>query len=230
MVSILVETNSYICELEQVKLNYKSVADWLADPIVVVIGVRNGRMLCHSIIVDVLQRNIEKHGHNSNLNSEINESREIIRLMEMDILASVPQFLGLSGPDPWESLDENIEQPFLCMPDNMPAAPMDLLTSVDMVPKSLPVLRISRGVFLLFNLALVGRLAENGSQIRTTICKVLRVMGRNHGLSLAFILATALEENRISGSVIDYQRKADAWVVGDASEEPLVGQKHPERD
>ena len=148
--------------------------------------------------------------------------------MEMDILASMPQFLGLNGSDPWESIDENIEQPFLCMPDNMPAAPMELLSSVDMAPKSLPVLRISRGVFLLFNLALVGRLAEHGSQIRTTVCKVLRVMGRNHGLSLAIILATALEENRISGSVIDYQRKADAWVVGEASEEPLVGQKYPE--
>lgn len=49
-------------------------------------------------------------------------------------------------------------------------------------------------------------------------------------MSLAIILATALEEIRISGSVIDYQRKADAWVVGEGSEEPLVAQRLPEMD
>lgn len=219
-----------MCETNQVIQHCKLFTDFPADPIVVVIGLRNGRMLCHSIITDVLQRNIDKYGENASLNAEIDASREIIHQMGQNILSSIPQFLGLNGSDPWETLDEVIEQPYLSMPDHMPAAPLDLLTSVDMMPKSLPVLRISRGVFLLFNLALVGRLAAHGSEIRTTICKVLRVMGRNHGLSLAIILATALEENRISGSVIDYQRKADAWVVGEASEEPLVGQRHPERD
>lgn len=185
-------------------------------------------MLCHSIIVDILKRTTDSYDTYTNVAADIEASCSIIRQMQMDILACVPQILGLSGPDPWAMLDEATWQPFLRTQDDIPSPAQDPLVSIDTGPANLPVLRISRGVFLVFNLALVGRLARSGSEIRTTVCKILRVMGRDFGMSLAFIIATALEENRISASVIDYQKKADAWVIGEESEQPLVGVRLPE--
>ena len=184
-------------------------------------------MFCHGIIVDVLLRNIDSYDVYTKLRSELDASRDMIHQMQMDILAGIPQYLGLKGSDPWKQLDSAASEP-LSLEDNMPGPPMDVMTAVNMGPTNLPVLRITRGIFLLFNLAMAGRMAESGSEIRTTICKIMRVIGRKFGVSMAFLLATALEENRISRSIIDYQKKADAWVVGRESEDPLVGRRFPE--
>ena len=104
-----------------------------------------------------------------------------------------------------------------------------MMIALNMGTSNLPVLRIGRLVVMIYNVAMVGRFAQVGSPTRVATCKVLRLMGRKFGISLAFIFATALEENRISSSVIEYQVKADAWIVGEASNEPLVGGSPQER-
>ena len=78
----------------------------------------------------------------------------------------------------------------------------------------------------IFNLVVAGRLGCPGSEIRKATCRILRLIGQVRGLSLASIFRAALEENLVSSSVIDYQKRADAWVLGGRSQDRYTAGSH----
>ncbi len=141
------------------------------------------------MINDVLLRG---GSHDENFQTQLDASREIMKHMEYDLLASVPQFLGChTHRNPWEAI-RDAEPGSFNPKDLVPFVGTEEFKNADMMPPDLPILRTSRGWFLLLNLAMVGRLAGRGSKIRNTTCTLMRILGRKFGLSMAQSIAKAL--------------------------------------
>ena len=141
----------------------------------------------------------------NNYDIEIYESQQLILRMHKDILASIPQYLGMTGIDPQEA--EHLTLPtsdgVLEPRDNIPAAPWAMLQKVNLSLSNLPIMRTSRGYVLVLNLANAARLAPPNSEIRIASCKYLEEAGRLLGMSQATLYAKALRENTISDVTID---------------------------
>lgn len=168
-------------------------------------AVRVGRIICNGIISEMLTQQAAINP-DSNYDIEIYESQEQIQQMHKDILASIPQYLGMTGVDPQEAErltlpvdDDGVLQPR----DNIPATSMSMLRAVNLDLSHLPIMRTSRGYVLCINLANAARLAPLDSEIRLASCKYLEEAGRLLGMSQATIYADALRENRISDLIID---------------------------
>lgn len=178
----------------------------------------NGRMLCQRIISDILGR---EYVRNPRLEFyyAIEESRRSLRHIQMDVIASVPHCLGMTSidtMDPWQSITMASTSHMNVNSDS------NAFTYASMTAGQLPMLRIVRSYGLIFNLSLTGRLADPGSEIRDTASQVLKLMGRSLGMSLATIFGSALEENRVSSSIIADHTKADAWVLEQAAQDVLA--------
>ena len=173
--------------------------------------MKNGRLLCHGMIIDILKRKAAV-GLDPNGWLDMQESRQVIHRVQMNILAGMPQDLRTIGPQMSETANIISGETLFKTDDvvDVTAASLSNLT-----PSDLPIMQITRGHTQVFVLALCGRLAPPGSEIRGAVCRLLDLIGKYRRFPLAFVFRTALEENRISSSVINYRSNAEAWGVGE---------------
>lgn len=107
--------------------------------------------------------------------------------MQMDTLATVPQFLGasaFSGKEPEDAMRSAA--------DAVPSLPMEIFEAGGLAPQHVPMLRTSRGYLLLWNLRMIGELHPPESGMRKTAINMLQLTGKALGMSQAFAHARAL--------------------------------------
>ena len=163
--------------------------------------MRNGRIICHALILKILQR----RPHELNpmaVGSQRKESHAIMRQAQTEILATVPQHVGYMSLNPFEC-NSLTPGDLFSSTGSLPTPSMDMLRVVGLARPDLPVLRTSCGYLLLWALALAGKVADVGSNLRNSVCNMLDHAGRVICMSQAFIFSSALRENRPACSVVD---------------------------
>lgn len=154
-------------------------------------GMRTGRMLCHAIILGLLKRLAALQIPVPGSELLTSSAHRVIAEMSGQILASVPQHLGLisiefASPKPGFAVGSRPT------PNGSPSKIMQYSLS------QLPVLRTTTGYLFLWAVALVGKLAQQADQLRTAACSALRQIGQHLGIKQALFLAWSLEVNQRS--------------------------------
>lgn len=165
-------------------------------------GLRSGRLILHSLILKTLRQTslLAPDSVNSQAREQNRRSLDIVRLMKMDILASLPQYLGLLPvSDDFEGAAGTIS----CSISYTASKPLErcfpLLPSISvssvltLQSDRLPVLRTARGYTLVWALALIWKLTDREDLLRQTACSCLRQLGTQLGVQQAFAIADALE-------------------------------------
>ena len=151
--------------------------------------MRIGRIICNAIIRYAAPR-LDRHN-----TTVAAKASSIISQMQLDVLASAPQYLGLIGEDDRSS---TLQYPEDAYSARLPEPPSAVWKTANIQTIYLPCLRMSRAHQLLWSVGLVGRAVDVAHPIRTIVCKILRLVGEGHGLSQAFVYASALEKDRMS--------------------------------
>ena len=158
--------------------------------------MRIGRIICNAILKFAA---LQQHDQKAYIPgcSPGTESSHIVYQMQMDILASVPQYLDMIGEQSAVRLSQHPEHSF---GQRLPEAPAAVWKAAKMELSDLPFLRIARGHQLLWSVGLVGRSVDVAHPIRKAACRILRLAGEALGMSQAFAYADTLEKDRmISG-------------------------------
>lgn len=172
--------------------------------------MRNGRITCHTLIVCTLTDRpsdipLEK------VHSQIQQSRNIMRQLQTEILASVPQHLGLESVSSYEA-----EMPVFEL--DRPLCPSRDMFQVANTSSDIPVLRTPRDHLLLWNLIMAGRVAEPGGPLRKAVREMLIYAGRRLGMSQAFIFARALEDDSKAFAALGFKSSPHStqrsWNLG----------------
>ena len=159
--------------------------------------MRNGRIACHAYVVSALAQrprddSVEK------TQTQTQTSRSIMRQLQTDILASIPQHLGLDGASPYE-----VEVPGF-QSDTLVCPSLDMF-HVASASSVLPVLRTPIDYLLLWNLVTAGKVAESGSPLRKAVREILVYAGGKLGMSQAFVFADALGEHHMASSALGFK-------------------------
>ncbi|EMC98821.1 hypothetical protein BAUCODRAFT_120118 [Baudoinia panamericana UAMH 10762] len=150
---------------------------------------RNGRILCHATVLGLLRRLTALHVQLPGAEALAERAHSIIKELSLDILASVPQHLGLIKPE--------IATPkggFAIGGTMEVTAPSSL---IDYDNATIPVLRTTTGYQLVHAVSLVGKVAHEAS-MRGAACSALREIGRRLGMKQALFLAGAIERDEPS--------------------------------
>lgn len=146
---------------------------------------RNGRILCHSIIIAAVRRQPALGLTSDGGTAQVQASAAIVSQMSKDILATVAQHVCL-----WTVPGQSFEK--------LSTQPSGFSSVLNYEQCRLPVLRASKGFALLWSIGLAGKVASPGSEIRIAAYEKLRLAGRVLGIKQAFFLADALEQDRPS--------------------------------
>ena len=158
-------------------------------------SLRNNRITVHSFIVAVLVHQ-PPQTLTEGLEEQLSRSRGTVWQMQMDILASVPQYLGLEKAPPFErEWPTSDVQSSACLATDMLQVAMDPASD-------LPIFRSRHDFYLLWNLLLAGQVDEYEGEVRKATCEILNFMGRCCGICQAFHFAAALQENDVASSAL----------------------------
>lgn len=157
--------------------------------------MRNGRMVLHSIISKVLfQSSLETtESSSSETTEQLRKSNLLTRRLKLDVLASIPQHLGIA-PLATESSPAN---PFAIASE----ASLDLISKPPIACTSrileydschLPIMR-TFAQNILWSLTLIARLSSREDEMRSISCNYIRLVGRTYGLRQAQTIAENLE-------------------------------------
>ena len=167
-------------------------------------AARNARIICHGLIVCVLKQSASVISQERSA-TLLKEARQAMCRLQMEILASVPQHLGLEDTPTYEIYCPSAN-------DEGPQCPTKDMYQVVNTSIVLPVLRLPHHYIFLWNLLMAGEVSPLGGPQRTAICDMLRYAGKRVGMAQAFIFAKALEENKHASAVLGARTAMDESI------------------
>ena len=155
---------------------------------------RNARIICYTLIACIVKQSA------SIISTErtatlFKEARSVMNHLQIEILASVPQHLGLEDTPTYQLYCPSVN-------DDGPQCPTKDIYEVANASTVLPVLRLPHHYIFMWNLLMAGEVSPLGSQQRKSICDMLRYAGRRVGIAQAFIFAKALEEHKHASAAL----------------------------
>ena len=153
--------------------------------------MRGGRIICNTLIKSAAAQLPEERETDHILSQQCST---IIQQMQTNILATVAQYVGMTGDKYANMISRQCGD---AVGVHIPPAPTILLKTANIERVDLPSLRLSHAHNLLWSVGLVGRAVVVEDPIRTTVCKVLRLIGQKLGISQAFAVAATLETDRM---------------------------------
>ena len=170
-------------------------------------SVRNGRLILHSIVAKTLWHLSLVRPNDSAIEmiAQMRMSSKITQAMKSEILATVPQQLGI-GPF---TASRN-SSPGASLSSGSPASSQDTVSALSppsstqssgllvLQSNRLPILRTSRGYNFIWSLVLATKLVAMDECLRAQLCHYMRLGGRSLGMQQAFTLAKLIETGKYS--------------------------------
>jgi hypothetical protein len=157
-------------------------------------AARNARIICHGLIVCVLKQSASVISP-KRIATLLKEAHQVMYQLQMEILASVPQHLGLEDTPTYERYCPSAN-------DDGPQCPTKDVYQVANTSTVLPVLRLPHHYIFMWNILMAGEVSPLGAPQRKAICDILRYAGQRVGMAQAFIFAKALEENKHASTAL----------------------------
>jgi hypothetical protein len=151
-------------------------------------SARNARIVCHALIACILKHTASIVSLEQPTGS-LKRCDTAMKQLQTEILASVPQHLGLEDAPPYKAYCPSADE-------HGPQCPTKDLYRVAKTSSILPVLRTPHHYIFLWNLLLAGEVSPLGGPQRKAICEMLIYAGKSVGMAQAFVFANALEQNQ----------------------------------
>ena len=165
-------------------------------------SARNARIVCHALMACILKQTASPMTLEQTTSS-LRRCFIAMKELQTEILASVPQHLGLEDAPPYKAYCP-------CAYEDGPQCPTKDLYRVAKTSSILPVLRTPHHYIFLWNLLLAGEVSPLGGPQRKAICEILTYAGKSVGMAQAFVFAKALEEHQHAAAALGVRPDAPA--------------------